>query len=123
MGRHDLKLAAEGNIRVLTCQSECGQGLSQVLLVPFGNVFIPPQVEAFPLAQVLYFNKEYICLRFDIGSCDIIEQRSFPNLGVAIGWGRAHARAWLVDLMGQREGPKRSRRAAVVASGAGSRAN
>jgi hypothetical protein len=121
MRMHEGTVAGEGNIKVLSCQSECGQGLTQILLVPFENILIPPQVEAFPLAQVVYYNKGYICLRFDLGSFDIVNQRSFPNLGEAIDWGQAHAKAWFIDLMGSGIGQKRGRKSALVGARAAAR--
>ncbi len=81
----------ETNITLVKTQTPAGQVVHEYILVPGEGVSIPPVIEAFPVSQIVYSNRKYICTKFRLSSYEVREQESFRSMAEALVAGRTHA--------------------------------
>jgi hypothetical protein len=83
---------AEANIRLVKTQTPAGQVVHEFILVPTKGTFIPEIVEAFPVSQIVYFERNYVCTKYEPCSYEVREQVSFSTLVEALDAGKNYAR-------------------------------
>lgn len=94
----DLDAKNEASIALVKTQTPAGQVVYEVSITTTDKVYIPEALTAFPVAQIIYFDRKYICTNFEAGSYEIKDQSEHPVLALAIEAGRVNARGLLERL-------------------------
>jgi hypothetical protein len=88
------------NICMRPARSGQGQSIWEFYAIPTTDLYIPPAIEAFPVAIIVFHEGQYVCTAYEPGSFDLKDQCIASNLLIGQEWAFEMAKEQIEELRG-----------------------